>query len=137
MRARRRRGAAASVATSALCRQSVDARALSRGAAASGRARDGAWSRASISSPPSLVASLYPPLRSPPGAVRTYVNHYDDCLYFIIGYFNGCESLFDACVRRGGVRCEPYDLSSRRASDNDTLIDLVLGILFCFEFNSI
>lgn len=38
---------------------------------------------------------------------------------------------------RGGVRCACDDLSRRRACDNDTLIDLVLGIIFCFEFDSI
>lgn len=32
---------------------------------------------------------------------------------------------------------DSHDLSRRRACDTDTLIDLVLAIIFCFEFNSI
>lgn len=37
---------------------------------------------------------------------------------------------------RGGA-CAPSDLSRRRACDTDTLNDIVLGIIFCFEFDSI
>lgn len=68
---------------------------------------------------------------------RTYVNH---CMIIVrillldilmIVSRVGCSREW----RGGDVR--PHDLSRRRACDTDTLNDVVLGIIFCFEFDSI
>lgn len=116
------------------CRCSV---AVER-ACVSGRVRPGARRRASISLPPlrTFGCLVCPPLRSPFRAARTYVINHCMIIVRILDILMIVSRGGWSREWRGGVRAH---LLISAAAARVILIPwtIVLGIIFCFEFDSI